>query len=76
MAYQEHSSFGPGASIRRPAYLRRTLLGTLAFIFVIALLGNGVAYDPADSADQLSNPQVPAQIQDWRGNSAHIEPVK
>ena len=73
MAFQEHSHIRPGATIGRPAYLRRTLLGTLALIFMIALLGNGVAYDPARHSEQSINPQVPNQIEDWRGNSAHIE---
>lgn len=73
MAYQDQSLIASGMPAGRPSYLGRTLLGTLALILTLAFFGSGAAYDPAERDMQSVNPQVPAQMQEWRGNSAHIE---
>ncbi len=77
LAYQDQIHLGNslpsgGAS----AYLRRTLFGTFALIVFLAIFGGSNGYDPTNTDLQSLNPQVPAQIQDWRGNSAHIDPAK
>jgi hypothetical protein len=73
MAIEEHSSHGRSAS--RPVHLRRRVLGALGLIVLVAVLSESGGLDPAERSAPSLSPQVPAQIEDWRGNSAHLEPA-